>query len=81
MTSKAMDTRASAVGVSLSNPQMSQSRRKMLDLVNRLHSTGYVSVLERIILLINKWGIVSKLISICLKSRLSDLKVRENRPS
>ncbi|KAF5354814.1 hypothetical protein D9756_005633 [Leucocoprinus leucothites] len=27
-------------GVGLSNPQMSQSRRKMLDLVNRLHSTG-----------------------------------------
>ncbi|KAJ3565327.1 hypothetical protein NP233_g7701 [Leucocoprinus birnbaumii] len=28
------------VGVGLSNPQMSQSRRRMLDLVNRLHSTG-----------------------------------------
>ncbi|KAF9447051.1 hypothetical protein P691DRAFT_732102 [Macrolepiota fuliginosa MF-IS2] len=28
------------VGVGLANPQMSQSRRKMLDLVNRLHSTG-----------------------------------------
>ncbi|KAJ7587408.1 P-loop containing nucleoside triphosphate hydrolase protein [Mycena floridula] len=27
-------------GVGLSNPQLSQGRRKMLDLVNRLHSTG-----------------------------------------
>lgn len=28
------------VGVGLSNPNLSQSRRHMLDLVNRLHSTG-----------------------------------------
>ena len=28
------------VGVGLSNPQMSHSGRRMLDLVNRLHSTG-----------------------------------------
>jgi len=28
------------VGVGLSNPQLSQGRRMMLDLVNRLHSTG-----------------------------------------
>lgn len=27
-------------GVGLSNPQLSQGRRRMLDLVNRLHSTG-----------------------------------------
>ena len=30
------------VGVGLSNPQFSQGRRRMLDLVNRLHSTGSV---------------------------------------
>lgn len=29
-----------ATGVGLSNPQLSQSRRRLLDLVNRLHSTG-----------------------------------------
>ena len=29
-------------GVGLSNPQLSQGRRRMLDLVNRLHSTGLV---------------------------------------
>lgn len=29
-----------AAGVGLSNPKMPQSGRKMLDLVNRLHSTG-----------------------------------------
>ena len=29
-------------GVGLSNPLLSQGRRQMLDLVNRLHSTGYV---------------------------------------
>ncbi|KIM86047.1 hypothetical protein PILCRDRAFT_5119 [Piloderma croceum F 1598] len=28
------------VGVGLANPQLSQGRRRMLDLVNRLHSTG-----------------------------------------
>ena len=28
-------------GVGLSNPQLSQGRRKMLDLVNKLQSTGY----------------------------------------
>lgn len=27
-------------GVGLSNPQLSHGRRRMLDLVNRLHSTG-----------------------------------------
>ncbi|KAJ3563691.1 hypothetical protein NP233_g8780 [Leucocoprinus birnbaumii] len=37
----AMQERSGA-GVGLSNPQMSQTRRKMLDLVNRLHSTGQV---------------------------------------
>jgi hypothetical protein len=31
-------------GVGLSNPQLSQGRRRMLDLVNRLHTTGYVVV-------------------------------------
>jgi hypothetical protein len=29
-------------GVGLSNPRLSQSRRRMLDLVNKLHSTGCV---------------------------------------
>ena len=29
-------------GVGLSNPQLAQGRRTMLDLVNRLHSTGSV---------------------------------------
>jgi hypothetical protein len=29
-------------GVGLSNPHLSQGRRRMLDLVNRLHTTGYV---------------------------------------
>ncbi|XP_006461433.1 hypothetical protein AGABI2DRAFT_185678 [Agaricus bisporus var. bisporus H97] len=33
-------SKSSVSGVGLSNPQMSQSRRRMLDLVNRLHSTG-----------------------------------------
>lgn len=28
------------VGVGLSDPQVAQGRRRMLDLVNRLHSTG-----------------------------------------
>jgi hypothetical protein len=28
--------------VGLSNPRLSQSRRRMLDLVNKLHSTGWV---------------------------------------
>jgi len=31
------------VGVGLSDPQLSDGRRRMLDLVNRLHSTGYVA--------------------------------------
>lgn len=31
---------SSDVGVGLSNPQLSPGRRRMLDLVNRLHSTG-----------------------------------------
>jgi len=31
-----------AVGVALSNPRLSHGRRKMLDLVNKLHSTGLV---------------------------------------
>jgi hypothetical protein len=30
-------------GVGLSDPQLSHGRRKMLDMVNRLHSTGYPS--------------------------------------
>ena len=30
------------VGVGLSNPKLSHGRRKMLDLVNKLHSTGSV---------------------------------------
>ena len=33
---------ASGNGVGLSNPQLAQGRRTMLDLVNRLHSTGSV---------------------------------------
>jgi hypothetical protein len=35
--------RCDNVGVGLSNPQLSQGRRMMLDLVNRLHSTGSLS--------------------------------------
>jgi hypothetical protein len=31
----------SSKAVGLSNPQMSQQQRRMLDLVNGLHSTGY----------------------------------------
>jgi hypothetical protein len=31
------------IGVGLSNPQLSQGRRRMLDLINRLHSTGYAT--------------------------------------
>lgn len=30
----------SGVGVGLSDPYVAQGRRRMLDLVNRLHSTG-----------------------------------------
>ena len=33
-------------GVGLSNPQLSQGRRRMLDLVNRLHSTGYAMLVS-----------------------------------
>lgn len=29
-------------GVGLSNPEVGQTRRKILELVNRLHNTGYV---------------------------------------
>jgi Dynamin family len=35
---------SSSNGVGLSNPQLAQGRRTMLDLVNRLHSTGSVIV-------------------------------------
>jgi hypothetical protein len=31
-------------GVGLSDATLSRSRRKLLDLVNRLHATGYVSL-------------------------------------
>ena len=33
------------VGVGLSDPQVAQGRRRMLDLVNRLHSTGWAVLL------------------------------------
>lgn len=36
--------RSSGNGVGLSNPQLAHGRRTMLDLVNRLHSTGSVIV-------------------------------------
>jgi hypothetical protein len=36
-------TPVTAEGVGLSNPQLSHGRRKMLDLVNKLQSTGYAS--------------------------------------
>ena len=42
-------------GVGLSNPQLAQGRRSMLDLVNRLHSTGSVCLsflLTRLIFLL-----------------------------
>ncbi|KIY53536.1 hypothetical protein FISHEDRAFT_33028 [Fistulina hepatica ATCC 64428] len=35
-----VDATGNGQGVGLSNPQLSQSRRSMLDLINRLHSTG-----------------------------------------
>ena len=37
-------------GVGLSNPQLAQGRRTVLDLVNRLHSTGFVFVCPYFIL-------------------------------
>jgi hypothetical protein len=36
------DNAANGAGVGLSNPELSHGRRQMLDLVNRLHSTGQV---------------------------------------
>ncbi|KAF8805241.1 hypothetical protein BYT27DRAFT_7224945 [Phlegmacium glaucopus] len=39
-TSNSSSDSGDDVGVGLSNPQLSQGRRMMLDLVNRLHSTG-----------------------------------------
>ena len=38
------DNAANGAGVGLSNPKLSHGRRQMLDLVNRLHSTGQVWV-------------------------------------
>lgn len=38
-------TDAMTHGVGLSDPQYSRGRRKFLDLVNRLHSTGYEYIL------------------------------------
>ena len=44
LSSQSIDeTLAPDTGVGLSNPQLSQGRRRMLDLVNKLHSTGCVS--------------------------------------
>ena len=40
-------SRSSGNGVGLSNPQLAQGRRAMLDLVNRLHSTGSVFICPR----------------------------------
>jgi hypothetical protein len=34
-------------GVGLSDPLLSQARRRMLDLVNRLHNTGFVSFYQQ----------------------------------
>ena len=31
-----------SIGIGLSNPKLNNGRRKMLDLVNKLHSTGSV---------------------------------------
>jgi hypothetical protein len=45
------------VGVGLSNPQLSQGRRRMLDLVNRLHSTGSVSSFVYFFLLIDQYSV------------------------
>ena len=39
-------------GVGLSNPRLSQSRRRMLDLVNKLHSTGCVFFLRSQVILV-----------------------------
>ena len=30
------------VAVGLSDPKLSEGRRRMLDLINRLHNTGYI---------------------------------------
>ena len=38
------DNTTNGAGVGLSNPKLSHGRRQMLDLVNRLHSTGQVWV-------------------------------------
>jgi hypothetical protein len=44
LSSQSLDeTFAPDTGVGLSNPQLSHGRRRMLDLVNKLHSTGCVS--------------------------------------
>jgi hypothetical protein len=40
--SPSTDGHESNHGVGLSNPSLSQGRRRMLDLVNRLHNTGFV---------------------------------------
>ena len=41
-----METFVPDTAVGLSNPQLSHGRRRMLDLVNKLHSTGCVSLLS-----------------------------------
>ena len=43
LSSQSIETFVPDTGVGLSNPQLSHGRRRMLDLVNKLHSTGYVS--------------------------------------
>jgi len=42
--------------VGLSDPQLSGSRRRMLDLVNRLHSTGYVFASLKLLRLLLRGG-------------------------
>ena len=44
-SSKATPDGVPANAVGLSDPQYSQGRRRMLDLVNRLHSTGFALIL------------------------------------
>ena len=43
-------TPVQARGVGLSDPRQSEGRRRMLELVNRMHNTGYVSLSQ----LVNK---------------------------
>jgi len=77
---KEVETSSSDNGVGLSNPQLSTGRRRMLDLVNKLHSTGYVlscplSFLSTYLRVCAGF----RSISICLRLLLSAHRARANR--